>query len=172
MMPISANRATVAASIVIVAALLCCYGLANSAQEPAPAVKDASRTPPADDMGEQVKDLQKQLTALKSQLSELRSPNMVAAGTATWNRPAVLGNRTSTRVKLKPEIAAKIGKEYIVLLTNRLPVGGYPYFECYWKIADDGFDIYLVDSSIGGLSTASYENRNTSYLIDWVVVKK
>jgi hypothetical protein len=102
-----------------------------------------------------------------------QGPQIVAAGTATWTRPRWQANNTNTRVKLAPEIAAQIGTNYIVLLTNRSPVGGYPWFSCYWSIANDGFDITLIDPSItGGANTASYDNNNTSYLVDWVVVKK
>jgi hypothetical protein len=44
---------------------------------------------------------------------------------------------------------------------------------CCWKLANDGFDIALVDLFInGGSTTASYDNNNTTYLIDWVVVKQ
>jgi hypothetical protein len=99
-------------------------------------------------------------------------PQIVAGGTATWTRPQWQANNTSTRVKLNPEITAQLGTNYIVLLTNRSPVGGYPWFNCYWSIARDGFDIKLVDTTIADGGSASYDNRNTSYLVDWVVVKK
>ena len=102
-----------------------------------------------------------------------QGPQIVAAGTATWNRPRWQANNTNTRVKLNPEIAAGLGTNYIVLLTNRSPVGGYPWFDCYWAVANDGFDITLVDPTItGGANSSSYDNNNTKYLVDWIVVKK
>ncbi len=131
----------------------------------------ASSTPPGA-VGDQLKDLQKQFADLKTQISQ-QGPRIVAAGTAKWLRPRIQANDTIARVKLSPEIAAQLGKQYIVLLTNRYPTGGYPWFDCYWSIASDGFNITLVDPTItGGTQTASYETGGTTYLVDWVVVKK
>jgi hypothetical protein len=167
---ISLRMTTAAVSGVFLVMFLCWHSVANSPAQPAPDKKDLGKLPLTDE--QQVKELQKQLAELKKQVSDLQKTRVVAAGTATWERPRVQANRTSTRVKLAPEITAQLGKDYIVLLTNRYPAGGYPWFECYWKAADNGFDITLVDPTLGGLETASYVNGNTSYLIDWVVVKK
>jgi hypothetical protein len=76
------------------------------------------------------------------------------------------------RVKLPAEIAAHLGNDYIVLLANRFPIGGYPFFSAYWRPAPDGFDIALVDVEIGDGTTASYGNPNSKYLVDWLVIKK
>ncbi|HYV38038.1 MAG TPA: hypothetical protein VE988_20295, partial [Gemmataceae bacterium] len=89
----------------------------------------------------QIKDLQKQVAELKARLGE---PRIVAAGTATWLIPASQKNDTSVRVKLPREIVDGLGKDYIVLLTNRFP-GGFPFFDPCWKVAPDGFDIMLID---------------------------
>ena len=51
-------------------------------------------------------------------------------GTATWRCPDLQRNNTSTRVKLHPDFLAGLGKEYIVVLTPRLP-DGFPYFILY-----------------------------------------
>ena len=99
-------------------------------------------------------------------------PQLVAAGTATYVRPEIQDNKRAVRVKLSAEIAAHLGDDYLVLLTNRLPTGGYPYFSAYWRPAADGFDISLIDVEVGGDTTASYENPNTKYLVDWLVIKK
>jgi hypothetical protein len=163
---ITSRMTTVAVAGVFLVTLFCWHGVAISPAQPAPGQLPLTAV-------QQLKELQKQLAELKKQVSELQKTRVVAAGTATWERPRIQANRTSTRVKLGPAITAQLGKDYIVLLTNRFPAGGYPWFDCYWKAAADGFDITLVDPTIvGGLQTASYENRNTSYLIDWVVVKK
>jgi len=50
-----------------------------------------------------------------------KKPSIVAVGTATWKCPDIQSNNTSTRVKLSAGVAAGLGKDYIVLLTNRLP---------------------------------------------------
>ena len=126
---------------------------------------------------DQVKELQKQLSELQKQLSELQkqvaglqNPRIVAAGTATWKCPDDQTNKLSTRVKLPRDVAVGLGKDYIVLLTNRLP-GGYPYFVPHWKVAPGGFDITPVDTTIADGNSAGYA-VNRTYLIDWVVVKK
>ena len=104
--------------------------------------------------------------------SAVHAPQLVAAGTATYVRPAIQDNKRAVRVKLPAEIAAHLGDDYIVLLTNRFPTGGYPFFSVYWRPAADGFDISLVDVEVGGGTTASYDNPNTKYLVDWLVIKK
>lgn len=116
--------------------------------------------------------LEAKLAKLETQAGVDKKPQVVAAGTATWNRPGELNNKVATRVKLSGEITAFLGDSCIVLLTTRLNAGGYPYLVPYWKKANDGFDIYLVDSSLGNLTTASYANGHKEYLVDWVVVKK
>jgi hypothetical protein len=65
-----------------------------------------------------------------------------------------------------------LGDDYIVLITNRFPAGGFPFLDAYWKKAKDGFDILLVDASIADGTSASYANKNKNYLIDWIVDKK
>ena len=102
----------------------------------------------------------------------VRGPNIVAAGTATFQMGAQQDNATFTRVKLAPDITAGLGNDYIVLLTARFPKGGYPYFAPYWKPAKDGFDVTMVDASLGNGGSASYDNANHTFPIDWIVVKK
>jgi hypothetical protein len=130
----------------------------------------AARKAPADarTLTTQVEELQKQVEELRA----ASAPRIIAAGTATFVRPETQDNTAKTHVKLNAEIASKLGEDYLVLLTNRYPTGGYPYFSVYWKLAKDGFDIYLVDSTLNWGTTASYTNNNRTYLIDWVVVKK
>jgi hypothetical protein len=120
----------------------------------------------------QIKQLQQQLAELQKHVNDVAKPRIVAAGTVTYNRPPNQDNTTFSPVKLSPEIAAKLGEDYVVLLTNRYPTGGYPFFGVYWKRAAEGFDIYLVDIEISDGTTASYANPNTKYLIDWAVVRK
>ena len=98
-------------------------------------------------------------------------PRIVAAGTAIWKLGKAQHNSTSVRVQVKDEIASKLGEDYIVLLTPRYT--GYPYYSAYWKKANDGFDVFLVDPEIGSTGSRSYlfeVNRN--YPVDWIVVKK
>jgi hypothetical protein len=99
-------------------------------------------------------------------------PRIVAAGTATFKLGAEQDNATFTRVQTSDEIAARLGEDYIVLLTARYPAGGYPFFVPYWKKAKDGFDVTLVDVTLGPNATASYATQAKSYPVDWVVVKK
>jgi hypothetical protein len=103
---------------------------------------------------------------------ELQKTRIVASGTTTFKLAGDQDNATNVRVKLNEEIAKRIGEEYIVLLTQRFPAGGYPFFVPLWKRASDGFDITLVDVALGPNETASYANKNKSYLVDWIVVKK
>ena len=130
------------------------------------------KTAPADggSLAEQIKELRKQVVELKS---TLQKPRIIAAGTATLQLGAEQNNKTNVRIKLNDDIAAKIGDDYIVLLTNRFPTGGFPFFVPYWKQAKDGFDITIVDVNLPPNSTSSYlYNRNRTFLIDWIVVKK
>jgi hypothetical protein len=148
--------------IVNLAALLCL--VATSMSGP-----NARAADDKDSVAEQFKALQKQVAELQARLSDVQKVRIVAAGTATWTRPRVQDNKTTVRVKLPADVTAKLGKDYIVLLTNRFPTGGYPYFDAFWKPAADGFDITLVDPS-GEM--ASYDNPNKTYFIDWVVIQK
>jgi hypothetical protein len=167
----SRRTATTAAIVMFAGTIICWYGAAHCSAQPASG-DESAKSAPAIGVPDQIKNLQQQLADLKKQIGEARGPRIVAAGTAVWTRPQWQANSTNTRVKLNPEIAAQLGKDYIVLLTNRSPVGGYPWFSCYWKIARDGFDVTLVDPTIAGGSSSSYDNNNTSYLVDWAVVKK
>jgi hypothetical protein len=66
-----------------------------------------------------------------------------------------------------------LNDDYVVVISSRFPTGGYPFFTPNLKPAKDGFDVTLVDPTIGPGGTASYEtNRNRKFLIDWIVVKK
>jgi cell division protein FtsB len=142
------------------------WNLATSASEPKENAGDEK------DLVTQVKELQRQVAELKTQVGELQKQRIVAAGTATWTRPELQANTTTTRVKLPADIVAGLGKDYIVLLTNHFPKGGYPYLSAYWSATTDGFDITLADVEIADGTTATYSNKNRTYLIDWVVVKK
>lgn len=117
----------------------------------------------------QVAELQKQVVQLQKQVGE-PTPRIIAAGTATWRCPDLVKNDTSTRVNLPRDVVAGLGKDYIVLLTPRLP-GGYPYFVPHWKLATDGFDITPVDTTVSATTPAGY-GVNRTYIIDWAVVKK
>jgi hypothetical protein len=117
----------------------------------------------------QIKELQKQMADLQTQVSDLKTPRIVAAGTATIKLGAVQDNKTSLRVKLRAEIAAKLGNNCIVQLTNRYPTGG-SFFVPYWKPATEGFDIFVADPSL--TSGTQIINDNQPYYIDWIVVQK
>lgn len=168
MATISRRMAITAACVMFVGTLLCWYGVANSSPQPS----DNQSATTTTGVRDQIADLQKQLADLKQQVTGRQGPRIVAAGTATWTRPRWQANDTNTRVKLSPEIAAQLGTNYIVLLTNRSPVGGFPWFVCYWSIATDGFNITLVDPTLALGGSASYDNNNMKYLVDWAVVKK
>ncbi len=163
------NRKRVLSAIVIAAAFLFVAALSQQDRAATWAGQPkASAADEKDSMAGQIKDLQKQVAELQARLGE---PRIVAAGTATWTCPRILKNETSTRVKLPAEVVAGLGKNYIVLLTNRFP-GGYPYFDPVWQTAADGFDITLIDTTLSETMSASYGNRNRTYLVDWIVVKK
>jgi len=156
-------------ALLFLVTLSCTDGVAIADDEKAPA------KPPQADVGttaEQIKELQKQVAELQTRLGELQKPRIIAAGTATFNLGAEQDNATRVRVRLNDDVAARLGEDYVVLLTTRFPTGGYPFFVPYWKRARDGFDVTLVDVSLGNGSTASYDNRNKAYPIDWIVVKK
>jgi len=171
------NRQRVFASVIITAAV---FGLvaflsknpaATSASQP-----KASAESDKDSASGEVKELQKQVAELQKQMAELQkrvgepTPRIVAAGTVTWKCPDLVKNDSSTRVNLPRDVVAGLGKDYIVLLTPRLP-GGYPYFVPHWKVATDGFDIAPVDTTVSATTPAGY-GVNRTYLIDWAVVKK
>jgi hypothetical protein len=121
-----------------------------------------SKTTDIEKLTSQIKDLQKKIN---------ESPRIVAAGTATWKLGKAQNNSTAVRVQLKDEIAARLGEDFIVLLTNRY--SGYPYYSPYWKKTNDGFDITLVDPTLAPDGTVSYIiNVNRTFLVDWIVVKK
>src|ERR1700684_3487671 len=113
-----------------------------------------------------------QTQELQKQVMELQKTRIVASGTTTFKLAGDQDNATNVRVMLNEEIAKRIGEDYIVLLTQRFPAGGYPFFVPLWKRASDGFDITIVDVALGPNETASYANKNKSYLVDWIVVKK
>lgn len=119
----------------------------------------------------QIKELQTQIAELQSQVSALKTPRIVAAGTATIKLGPTHDNRTSTRVKLRGDVADQLGGNCIVQLTNRYPTGG-SYFVPYWKPATDGFDIILADPSLVGTLIVSQRGQAEPYLIDWIVVQK
>ncbi len=143
-------------------AIFCWYGLLSSALHASP---DAGKA-------DQNKELKSQLTELKDQVAALQKQRVVAAGTATYTRSDEMDNTRRSRVKLSKDIVKGLGEDYVVLLTMRIPTGGHPYFNCYWKSADDGFDIAVIDTTLIERSSATYTNRNNTYLIDWVVIKK
>jgi hypothetical protein len=120
-------------------------------------------------MAGQIKELQKQVAELHARA---REPRIVAGGTATYTRPEYQDNRINVLVKLPAEVTEKLGEDYIVLLTSRFPVGGFPYFAAYWKKAALGFEITVVDTTISWGSKTAYANKNKDYLVDWIVVKK
>ena len=132
------------------------------------AASQAKAAPDKDTLSEQVKEL-------KNQVNELRArAHVVAAGTAIYTRPEVQDNRTVAPVKLPADVVKSLGEDYIVLLTMRYPTGGYPYFNCYWKKSESGFEISVVDTTVTGPGgvTASYTNKHKDYPVDWIVVKK
>jgi hypothetical protein len=124
------------------------------------------------DVNAQLKELKNQVAELQAKLGDRPNPRIVAAGTATWTRPEVLANRTSVRVELPADMAAHIGKDYIVILTNRFPQAGYPYLATYWAPAQNGFDVSLVEPTIPTGGNVSYASANKTYLVDWIVVTK
>jgi len=170
---ISALAVTMVIALLLLVSLPCMNSVATSAQPNAGSQVDPTKAGPADVQARQLNDLQKQVVDLQARMSQLEIPRIIAAGTATFHLGAVQDNSTNTRVKLAADVVAQLGKDYIVLLTNRYPTGGYPFFDPYWKLAKDGFDITLVDTTLGPNSTSSYEyNKNRTFLIDWIVVKK
>jgi len=129
-------------------------------------------TNPSDDKESvvgQIKELQKQVAELQRQVRDSKTPRIVAAGTATITLPREQDNKQRIRVKLPADIAAQLGGNCIVQLTNRYPTGG-SFFVPYWKRAADGFDIFVADPS---MTSGNYIiNDKEPYYIDWIVVQK
>jgi hypothetical protein len=122
-----------------------------------------------DAVAAQINDLQKQVAELRSQVSDLKTPRIIAAGTATVRLGPQQDNKTSIRIKLRADVVSQLGGNYIVQLTNRYPTGD-SFFVAYWKAAADGFDIFLADPSLVGVQINP--NRREPYYIDWIVVQK
>jgi hypothetical protein len=144
----------------------------NSAADNPPA---PAKTPQAEVevLAGQIKELQKQLSALQTQVKEMASPRIIAAGTATLELGKVQNNATYVRVKMKAEVTERLGNDYVVLLTTRVPTGSVPLYVPYWKKAKDGFDITLASVTLAAGGTESYLFKtDTSFPIDWIVVKK
>ena len=119
----------------------------------------------------QLKELQKRVAELQTQVSDLKTPRIVAAGTATIKLGPTHDNRTSIRVKLRGDVVAQLGGNCIVQLTNRYPTRN-SFFVPYWKPATDGFDITLADPALVGTAIISKRDQNEPYYIDWIVVQK
>lgn len=122
-----------------------------------------------DGVAGQIKELQKQVVELQNQVNELKTPHILAAGTAVVKLGPQQDNKTSIRVKLRDAVVAQVGDKCIVQLTNRYPTGD-TFFVPYWRKATDGFDIFLADPSLVGIQINP--NRNVPYFIDWIVVQK
>src|SRR6185295_15274082 len=125
-------------TLLVLVALSCMDDLAAAAQSPnsdAGNQKGPDKTPPTDveALAGQVKELQKQLAALQARVHDTQTPRIIAAGTATFELGKVQNNATFVRVKLSADITARLGDDYIVLLTTRLPTGSYPLYVPYWK---------------------------------------
>lgn len=105
-------------------------------------------------------------------LSQNEGPHIIAVGTASFDRPRTFDNQAAVHVKLAAEVASKLGEDYIVLLTPRLPEGGYPYLTPFWKKNSDSFDIIPVDTSLAPPNFVEYSGKNKTHLIDWLVIKK
>jgi hypothetical protein len=170
------NRLRVFSILVVAAATFLLFqmtpptmtGLAAIAAPNAGNQADSDKVLPAD--AQQLKELQKQIADLQARVSQLESLRIVAAGTATIKLPGIQDNKQKTRVKLPADIAARLGANCIVQLTNRCPTGG-AFFVPYWKPATDGFDILVADPSLAG-DYQIVPNDKAPYYIDWVVVQK
>jgi len=167
---------TVALPLLVLVTLSCVDDVSMAAQ---PSQTDAdnqkaqAKTPPTDveALAGQVKELQKQLAALQARTSE--TPRIIAAGTATFALGKVQDNATFVRVKLNADVTARLGDDYIVLLTTRVPTGRFPLYVPYWRKAKDGFDVTLASVTLGPDGTVSYLFKtDKTFPIDWIVVKK
>jgi hypothetical protein len=147
-------------------------GVATSAPPDAGNQADSAKALLAavDAQARQLKELQKQVADLQARVSQIQTPRIVAAGTATIKLPGIQDNKQKIRVKLPADIAARLGANCIVQLTNRIPTGG-AFFVPYWKPATDGFDIRVADPSLSG-DYQIVPNDKEPYYIDWIVVQK
>ena len=175
---LSTRMTTITSVLLSSVTFICIHGIATSGPQlesdanPPPKPAEAAPTG-VNTLASQIKELQKEVASLQSRLGAGPSPQIVAAGTATFRLKGEQDNATNVRVRVKADVAARLGDDYIVLLTNRYPTGGFPFFAAYWKRAKDGFDITLVDDDLAPNSTSSYlYNKNKTYFIDWIVVKK
>ncbi len=163
---------TTAFSSIFLITVPCMNGVATSAPPNADNQADSIKALQVafDAQAQQLKELQKQVADLQTRVGQMQSPRIVAAGTATIKLPGIQDNKQKIRVKLAADIAARLGANCIVELTNRRPTGG-SFFVPYWKPATDGFDILVADPSLAG----DYQitpNDKEPYYIDWIVVQK
>jgi hypothetical protein len=161
-----------ALSVLFLATLPCMNSAATSAPPDGGSKADPAKALPAvvEAQGQQLKELQKQVADLQAQVSRMQTPRIVAAGTATITLPGIQDNKQRVRVKLPADIAARLGANFIVELTNRCPTGG-SFFVPYWKPAADGFDILVADPSLSGDYQITPRDKQP-YYIDWIVVRK
>ena len=101
----------------------------------------------------QIKDLQKQIAVLQTQVNDLKKFRIIAAGTATLKLGPRQDNKNSIRVKLPVEIVTQLGNNCIVQLTNRYPPTPI-FFVPYWRPANDGIDTPGGRDDIGGVQGA------------------
>ena len=159
-------------SVLFLTTLPCMNSAATSAPPDAGSKADPAKAMPADGdvQSQQIKELQKQVADLQARMRQMQTPRIIAAGTAAIKLPGIQDNKQRVRVKLPAEIAARLGANFIVELTNRCPTGG-AFFVPYWKPAADGFDILVADPSLSG----DYQitpNDKQPYYIDWILVQK
>jgi hypothetical protein len=167
-------RTRLLAAVVITVVLMSLFALPqrDQAATPQPTTAGVGPADNEDTLAAQIKGLQKQVTDLQGRLDDLQKVRIIAAGTATWIRPDSLANRTSVHVKLPPAVTAQLGKDYVVMLTNRFPQTGHPYLAPYWSPGVGGFDISLVETTLANGSTVEYARATRNYLVDWIVVKR
>jgi len=165
-------------ALFLFAAWLCTGGPAPSAAEPqgdGAGQQDAAKSAPADlgTLAGQIKELQKQVAALQARAGAASAPRIIAAGTATWHRPGFPKQSDYDAGQARCRCRREAGDRLHRAADEPVSQRGYPFFVPYWKPANDGFDVILVDTSIDGDGeTSNYPNPNTTYPIDWVVVKK
>ena len=142
---------TTAFSALFLITVACMNGVATSAPPIADNQADSAKAlqVAVDAQAQQLKELQKQVADLQARMSQMQTPRIVAAGTATIKLPGIQDNKQRIRVKLPADISARLGTNCIVELTNRRPTGG-SFFVPYWKPATDGFDILVADPSLNG----------------------
>jgi hypothetical protein len=158
-------------SVLFLIMLRCMNGVATSAPPNAGDQADPTKAlqVAVDAQARQLKELQKQVADLQARVGRMQAPRIAAAGTATIKLPGIQDNKQTIRVKLPADIAARLGANCIVQLTNRCPTGGC-FFVPYWKPANDGFDILVADPSLEGVQIIPHDKE--LYYIDWVVVRK